>query len=160
MGDSYYDVAQICMNGHVITSMSRDYPQHKRANCDQCGASTICHCPNCNTPIQGYYHVSGVIGGFEYDAPRFCHSCGSAMPWVSSKLEAAFEIIDLMDSLDENERSDLKQSVEELVRETAKIALAKVKLKRYLKKVDNDISDGLSEILDGILSEQVRESLK
>lgn len=159
MGDSYYDVAQVCLNGHVITEMAGDHPEYKRERCDKCGASTICNCQNCNEPIQGYYH-SGVLGVFDYDPPRFCQKCGDPMPWIKSKLETAQEIVGLMDTLDEQEQNDLTQSVEELVRETTKIAIAKVKLKRYLKKVDSDISDSLSEVLDEILSEEVRESLK
>jgi len=57
MNDSWYDTAQICMNGHVINSMSKSHPEHNKKFCDKCGAPTINNCPKCNTPIRGHYHA-------------------------------------------------------------------------------------------------------
>ena len=38
MDDSYYDVAQICENGHVANSRAHDYPNSNQDHCDKCGA--------------------------------------------------------------------------------------------------------------------------
>lgn len=157
--NSYYDIAQVCLNGHTITEMAGDHPEYKRDRCEDCGERTICECQKCNEPIQGYYH-SGVIGIFEYTPPRFCQKCGEPFPWIATKLETAKEIVDMMDSLNQQEKEDLKSSIIELVKETAKVSIAKVKLKRYLKKVDSDISDGLNEVLVDVLSEELGKSIK
>lgn len=157
--NSYYDIAQVCLNGHTITEMAGDHPEHKRDRCEDCGERTICECQKCNESIQGYYH-SGVIGIFEYTPPRFCQKCGEPFPWIATKLETAKEIVDMMDSLNQQEKEDLKSSIIELVKETAKVSIAKVKLKRYLKKVDSDISDGLKEVLVDVLSEELGKSIK
>lgn len=156
---SYYDIAQVCLNGHTITGMARDHPEYKHDRCEDCGEKTICNCQKCNEPIQGYYHTD-VIGIFEYTPPRFCQKCGAPFPWIETKTETSKEIVDLMDTLNQQEKDDLKSSIDELVRETAKVAIAKVKLKKYLKKVDSDLSDGLKEVLVDILSEELSESIK
>lgn len=36
-----YDTAQICLNGHVVTSMSETVPQRMRKFCEQCGEAII-----------------------------------------------------------------------------------------------------------------------
>jgi hypothetical protein len=57
MINGWYDTAQICINGHIINSMSKSHPEHNKKFCDKCGAQTITNCPNCNAPIRGYYHA-------------------------------------------------------------------------------------------------------
>ena len=56
MSDGRYDTAQICINGHIINSMSISKPEHNKKFCDKCGEPTITNCQNCNAPIRGYYH--------------------------------------------------------------------------------------------------------
>ena len=56
MRDDWYDVAQICLNGHVINESVKEYPKFNKKYCDKCGASTITNCPNCHAEIQGEYH--------------------------------------------------------------------------------------------------------
>jgi hypothetical protein len=41
-----YDVAQICENGHVISSYHLSYPESSQKYCDKCGAPTIIGCPH------------------------------------------------------------------------------------------------------------------
>jgi hypothetical protein len=91
MSDSYYDLAQICQNGHVINSMARDYPNSNQDHCDRCGDPTIVACPSCNSGIRGHYHVPGVIGFSQYTAPAFCYKCGKPFPWTAAGLTAAEE---------------------------------------------------------------------
>lgn len=155
-----YDVAQICLNGHVISAMAYGYPQFKKDFCNKCGEKTIMACQKCNLPIKGEYHVPGFVGSSKYNIPRFCEGCGKPYPWIDTKLQAAFELIDLMDSLNEDELKDFKISVEDLVRESTKVAVAKVKVKRYMTRVDNDVSKGLSDLLKDILSEKTRSAIE
>lgn len=80
---SYYDVMQVCVNGHLITSRYKEYPQHRRDFCKQCGEPTIIACPKCKEPIIGHYNVPGVgVLGFEDPVPEHCHKCGEPYPWT------------------------------------------------------------------------------
>lgn len=79
----YYDVQQVCENGHQITDRYNTAPQFRRAFCAQCGANSIHECPSCHTPIKGDYHAEGVVAvGFITPVPSHCENCGLAYPWV------------------------------------------------------------------------------
>lgn len=39
--DDYWDVAQVCLNGHLVTSTAATYPQHQEKFCSRCGAQTL-----------------------------------------------------------------------------------------------------------------------
>jgi len=155
-----YDIAQICLNGHVIASTAGSSPQFRKKRCDECGEKTIMNCPHCNEPIKGYYHVPGFLDTkMHYDIPRFCENCGKPYPWIKSKIESAFEIIDFIDSLSDAEKIDFKVTIQELIKETPKIAVAKVKFKKYRQKIDSDISDGLNDVLVDTLNEKLKNEL-
>lgn len=148
-----YDVAQICLNGHVICSMAIAHPNNRRDHCTTCGARTIMNCPNCDNPIKGYYHAPGVISLIDYHPPRFCEKCGEPYPWIKFKLEASRELVDLIESLSDYEKNDLKISIEDLIRDSAKKAVSKIKFQKYLIKIDNSISDGLKDLLKDCLKD-------
>lgn len=150
-----YDLAQICLNGHVICSMAITHPNSKRDHCTICGAKTIMNCPNCDNQIKGYYHSPGIISLAEYKPPRFCEKCGEPYPWVKYKIEASRELVDLMESLSEFEKNDLKASIEDLIRDSAKTSVAKIKLEKYLAIVDNSISDGLTDLLKDTIKGEI-----
>lgn len=57
---SWYDVAQICQNGHVANDATQKYPDQNKRFCDKCGEPTIIDCPACVQPIRSEYHVAGV----------------------------------------------------------------------------------------------------
>jgi len=91
--EGWYDTAQICLNGHVITSSTTTSPELKRQLCDKCGAATITECPKCGANIRGDYHVPGEPTlGETYRLPKFCRDCGVAYPWTESSLKAAHEL--------------------------------------------------------------------
>lgn len=79
--ESGYDVMQVCENGHQITSMLEEYPQHGKERCDKCGAKTTSKCPKCGENIRGYYNSPGVISLHAVPVPEFCHKCGEPYPW-------------------------------------------------------------------------------
>lgn len=88
-----YDVAQICLNGHVINEYATSYPEFNKNHCLQCGSKTIEKCPSCAENIQGFYHTPGAISvGGEKTAPRFCHSCGKPYPWTETAIAVAKEL--------------------------------------------------------------------
>jgi hypothetical protein len=159
MSDSYYDTAQICINGHVINSMAESSPQSNQRFCAECGAQTINACQSCNTPIRGYYDVPGVIGFFEFEKPGYCHNCGKPFPWTESSLEAAAELADELDGLSAKEKKQLKDSFPDLVRETPKTAVAETRFKKLMKKAGSEAYDGMKAILIDVVSEAVKKAI-
>lgn len=159
MTDSYYDVAQICMNGHVVNEMAHSSPQSNQKYCADCGAQTITACTECNDNIRGYYHVPGVIGFFEYNKPNYCHECGEPYPWTVGSLEAARELADEMENLSAEEREQLKNSFPDLVRDTPKTVVAETRFKKLMTKAGSDAYDGMRTILVDVVSEAVKKSI-
>jgi len=154
-----YDVAQICINGHVITSMAITSPNFRQEYCKKCGSKTIMNCSNCQKPIKGYYHVSGVIGTFKYHAPKFCDSCGQPFPWIGTKIETSKELIELVETISIEEKEDFQESIVELIKETVKVPVAKVKVKKYLDKIDKEISDSIRDVLKDILNKELKNDV-
>ncbi len=159
MSDSYYDTAQICLNGHVINTMATSSPQSNQKHCAECGAQTIAACPDCNTPIRGYYHVPGVIGIFDYNKPSYCYSCGKPYPWTVASLEAARELADELEKLSAEERQQLKDSFPDLVKNTPKTVVAETRFKKLMKKAGSEAYDGMKSILIDVVSEAVKKSV-
>jgi len=154
-----YDIAQICLNGHVINNQAREYREHNKKFCPSCGSSTITTCPFCNTPIKGYYSVQGVISlGERYRPPHFCEECGRAYPWTVSRQKAAEELIEFSD-LAQTEKEDLKNSVTDLVAGGPKSSIAILKVKKYIGKAGTLLGNTLKDILTDVLSEAVKKAI-
>ena len=158
MNDSYYDVAQICENGHVINSMAQDYPNSNQEYCDKCGAPTLMTCLGCETPIRGYHHIPSVIGG-GYDAPAFCYKCGVPFPWTAGRLRAAEELADELENLTSEDRECLKKSLHDLVGETSSTHVAETRFKKIMRKVGKDGYESMRSLLTDILSDVVRKAI-
>lgn len=159
MSNSYYDVAQICMNGHVINSMASDYPQSNQAFCSDCGEKTITTCPSCNTNIRGKYHVPAVISFSSFNPPSYCFNCGKPFPWTITRLEAAGELADELDELSEEEKEALKKSLPELVKNGPKTVVAETRFKKIIKKAGSEAYEGMKAILIDVVSEAVKKSV-
>ena len=160
MSDSYYDVAQICENGHVANSMAHDRPDINQDHCNKCGAPTIMGCPSCQTAIRGYYHVPGFSFGIDkYDAPAFCYKCGKSFPWTDARLRAAKDLADELDDLTSDQRESLKKSLDDLVRETPSTRVAETRFKKIMRKAGRDGYEGMRSLLKDIVSETVRKTV-
>ena len=79
------DVAQICLNGHIVNDSSKMYPNSNSDFCDQCGKKTITTCDGCNNDIRGY-HMDGVQHIRDSVPPNHCRHCGEPYPWTISKI--------------------------------------------------------------------------
>ena len=159
MSDNYYDIAQICENGHVLNSMAHDHPDRNQNHCDKCGVRAIVACPSCQTAIRGKYHIPGVIGFFDYDAPAFCYQCGTSFPWTVARLRAAEALADELEGLTTEDRESLKKSLHELVRETPNARVAETRFKRIMRKVGKDGYESMRSLLADIVSEVVRKTI-
>ena len=96
-----YDVAQICRNGHVITSSARTMPQFMQNYCDKCGQPTMTKCEKCGADIRGSYEE---FFSSRFDTPAYCHNCGSPYPWTQSRLDAFDEMLEEFAELDASDK--------------------------------------------------------
>lgn len=154
-----YDVAQICINGHLVNSSSRSMSQFNQKFCEKCGAETITQCPSCKLDIRGYYHSPGFISLAEESIPSFCHNCGKSYPWTESALDAAQELADELSELTDEEKDLLKKSLPDLIKETPKTKVAESRFKKIMSKAKKESVDAMRSILVDIISETIKKSL-
>ncbi|RAN86891.1 hypothetical protein B5P41_26760 [Bacillus sp. SRB_28] len=158
--NSWYDTAQICLNGHIINDSVTLYPKRKQDFCDKCGDKTIMFCQNCNANIRGDYHVPGVGSlGLTYTPPGYCYSCGKPYPWTASALEAAKELAKEVEGLTPAEQELLSQSIDEIVKNGPKTVVATTRFKKLATKFGSGIGNAFREILVDVVSESVKKSL-
>ena len=154
-----YDVAQICLNGHVITARAKS-AERRQEFCTECGEKTITSCQNCNARIKGHYDVPGVIAiGVKYNKPKYCEKCGHPFPWTKRQLDAAKELVELAEVLNANEKNELKTAISELVKDTPQAVVAQVKYQKYVAKAGSELANGLKSILVNILSEVAKKAI-
>ncbi len=151
-----HDIAQVCMNGHMVNSSSKDYPEFNKKFCSDCGAKTITKCTSCDSPIRGRYRDSMSVS----DTPvsRFCENCGKSYPWVLTKIEAARELADEFD-LSDDDKELLKKSIDEIVTETPKTEVGAIRFKKIMVKLGKESAEGFKKILIDIISETAKKIL-
>jgi hypothetical protein len=160
MSESYYDVAQICLNGHLITDMASSYPQHQQAYCAKCGKPTIVACPSCSESIKGYYHVDGVfLSHSHYQIPFYCIKCGKTFPWTSEKLNAARELVQEAEFLNPEEQTQLISTFEDIIADSPKTQVAANRASRLMKKAGSTVAGILRDIFVDIASEAAKKIL-
>ena len=153
-----YDIAQICLNGHVTNGSTQHMPEFSKAFCDNCGEATITICPECKNPIRGEYW-GGSISLESMKAPKFCINCGKPFEWTKRKIDSAKELATLSDGFTEADIKDFQNSIENIVSNSPNIEVAKVKYLKYIKKAGVAVSNGLKDILVDIVSETVKKTI-
>ena len=156
MSEGSYDTAQICNNGHVITPAYEDFPNNRKKFCPDCGAATINACPTCSSRIRG--HLRGVIYIGDVTAAKICDECGTGYPWTTDALEAANELIEDFE-LNEADKTSLKASIPDLVRETPKSRVASKRFLQLTGKAGKGAASMLRDLLVDLVSESVRKLL-
>jgi len=159
MSQSYYETAQVCLNGHVITMQYESSIEFRSKHCGYCGESTIVECSNCNTKIRGHYHVPGIIGFYTEAVSSYCHECGKAYPWTEAKIEAARELTEELEELTEEERELLKKSLDDLVKDNPRTVVATSRFKRLVSKATPEIATGFKDILVDVVSETAKKAI-
>lgn len=154
-----FEIAQICLNGHVITKMAGEHPENRKQYCTECGEGTIMTCQNCNIDIKGYHYVPGVIGAYEYHKPKYCEKCGQAFPWTDRQLKAAKELIDLSDSLNSEEKHELQSSITDLIKGGPQTIVAQARYKKYIEKAGSEVAKSIRDILVDVVSETVKQAI-
>ncbi len=158
MSRGYYDTAQICLNGHLINERVNTFPPHNQEYCSLCGAKTITKCLHCQADIRGAYDVPGVaVFGLRIAVPRFCHACGHAYPWTEARLQAAEDLADELDKLNDEEKTYLKDSVNDIVRDTPQTPVAATRFKRLVAKAGSEAASMFRDLLVDIASETAKK---
>lgn len=161
MGNGRYDVAQICLNGHVMNDCFKSLPQHNRSFCERCGATTITTCQKCNASIPGHYSSELLILGGPpeppYSPPAFCHNCGAPYPWTESRLQAARELAHELEDLTDEEKSILAQNLDDIVGDTPRTTLAATRWKKVLSRAGPVVTDAFRQILVDVMSETAKK---
>lgn len=143
---SHYTNAQVCLNGHAITSdvSNADFMEKF---CSQCGEPTITNCPGCNTPIRGIYEMENVLDFSEYTPPAYCYNCGNPFPWTKRALAAACELIDGMEELEPNEREKFKNSLTEVSQNTPKATVSANHIAKYIKRTAPTMQEAFKSVM-------------
>lgn len=162
---SSYDIAQICHNGHIITSTYRSNSASHRDYCSKCGAPTITACPDCNTIIPGDYEgdwENCELGEVMTNVPAYCHGCGKPYPWTKSALESAALMINDDENLNPSEKQQFCESLPDLLVEspTPKTKLAVSRFKKFMAKSAEYTVNGIRDIFVDVASETIKKSLE
>lgn len=153
-----YRTAQICKNGHVITSNTNN-TAHLSNFCSECRAETISSCPKCNTPIRGKYDVPGVMGISTYTPPKYCHHCGHPFPWTESTLNSISELLDMQDQLTEDEKQHFMSYLPIIFDETPQAEVTALKLRLLFNKLPSEIGSLAKNVITDVISESIKKIL-
>lgn len=158
----HYDVAQVCLNGHTITRTACSSPEFTKKFCPKCGEQTITACPRCKESIQGEYHAEGIvpIGFGDPPPPNFCHNCGAPYPWTQRTIQSAQALADEFDDLYPSEREKIKQSLDDLYRDTPQTEVAAVRFTKIMANVGKQSYAAMREIIIGVLSQAARDHFR
>lgn len=153
-----YRTAQICKNGHVITSNTNNTARLSNF-CPECKAETISSCPNCNTPIRGKYDVPGVMSISSYMPPKYCHHCGHPFPWTESTLNSISELLDMQNQLTEDEKQHFMSYLPIIFDETPQSEVTALKLRLLFNKLPSEIGSLAKNVITDVISESIKKIL-
>jgi hypothetical protein len=158
-----YGHVLVCVNGHVFTAKA-NYDEIPDKFCARCGDKIINKCLACGTHLRGTPRTeSQLIPPFSYFGdpyvlPSYCTNCGSPHPWTKRGEEAAYELIE-SSTLTPQEKEDWKQTIPALVQDSPRASAAIVKFKAYAAKAGIEIGKAVKEIVIGVVSEVIKNSL-
>lgn len=155
-----YLTAQICMNGHMITSSIEHCPELKESFCSKCGAETITTCPNCNAPLRGELYDDEVsILGYTPSVDSYCTNCGKPYPWTESALQNTALLIQEEEELSEQLKESLVESLPNIITETPATNLAVVRVKKCLASAGKFTTDAVRQFVIDFGCELAKKSL-
>jgi hypothetical protein len=152
-----YMSAELCLNGHVITGDTQNEPEKTSKFCRECGAATVRACSECGASIRGDHVYLGSITWMT--APNYCDSCGTAFPWTTAKIAAAKEHAAEVEGLDEAERKQLHEAIEDLAAGGPRTDLAASRFKRLMKKAGEVAGSGLYKVVVDVSSEAAKKAI-
>lgn len=159
MNKKRYDIAQICLNGHIINDMHDTHPEYNQKFCEDCGEGTITTCQECNTSIDGTLLMPNGTCIYLETPPNYCAHCGKPYPWTKTALEAAKELAQEIDGLSPEEREILSKSIDEIVKGGPKTVVATTRFKKIATKFGAGIGTAFRDILVDVASESAKKML-
>lgn len=147
------DIAQICLDGHIINPFFNRFPQFNKKFCDICGKETITKCPNCDSEIQGDPILKD-------SAPNYCYSCGKPYPWTETKIKVTQELIQELEDISKEDKEILIRSINDIVIETPKTNLAVTRIKKVFNNCTEQILKILYKVFIDIASETAKKLIK
>ncbi len=155
----YYDVAQICLNGHCITKETREHPEDQQKFCHQCGAETITACPACHAAIKGCLQTPGLPNVWDYEVPAYCPNCGKPYPWTKARIDAIAELIREDENMQETAQEALVVSLPDIIAETPKTNLAIARIQKALVAAGKFTAEGIRQFVIDFGCELVKSQL-
>lgn len=155
----WYDVQEVCLNGHLITNYAQSQPESRRAHCSGCGEKTISACLSCSANLRGYHHMPGVFHLGSENIDRFCDSCGALMPWTERGLTAVLDIAAMSDAMSETEQETLRDTVRALMVPSGQTEVAALRLRKVISRMDDYERSALLRILKVHATDAAREAL-
>lgn len=155
MNSGKYSTAQVCMNGHMITSSIDKNPQLMEKYCSACGEITITTCPKCNSNIKGRYDIEGFAsfsGGYE-GAKAYCHNCGHPFPWTERRMNAAIESLREDGNFSDDDLKNVELDLIEMTKDSPASKPAALRLKKTLLKVSSSVGEVFRGLIVSIASE-------
>lgn len=157
--ESEYDIAQICLNGHIVNDATKRFPQFSSKFCRKCGQPTIDQCPACSMHIKGRYHAPGsqtITSAEKSSVPLYCHDCGKPYPWTQSTIDTAIELISEEDDLTEEEKEKISSSLVDIVSHTPRTPLAAIRVKKVFDKMSDTGKEGFKQLIVQITTESAQ----
>jgi hypothetical protein len=152
----WYDVMQVCVNGHQITKYAESQPQTRQEFCDNCGAKTIDVCPGCENHIRGARHT--VLVDIPLSVPRYCIKCGAAYPWQQASIDNLKEIL-RESELSKHDVAIIETALPDVLQETPKTESASLRVKRVLGKLGKPFYEISVKVITDIASETAKKTL-
>lgn len=159
--NQHFDISRICPNGHVLTdAMQANWPLYNDDFCKICGERLIQQCPNCRKEIRGALIRDDPVLLKEVlpteSIPGYCWNCGKPYPWTAKFLSATRQLINQFEELTETEKSELSQSVDDVVRQVPDQAHSIERIKQLWRKLKKPSQD----LLNNVVANGIYEGLK
>ncbi len=169
------DASLVCLNGHMIINRTRSLPESNKNFCPDCGEPTISSCPHCDADIPGaipktrqLYAISTsqqkpptkLVWPEDPSIPTaYCHNCGKAYPWTEKKIQAAEEMIDLLEDVSDDEKSKLKSDIPDIMHDSPRSEVAGLRFKTVCGKLTGMARDVFVNVVSDIASETIKKSM-
>jgi len=94
-----------------------------------------------------------------FGAPAFCPECGKSFPWTERSVEAAKELADEIEEIDEAEREKAKASFIALASDTPQTTVAATRVKKLIAKAGPIIGSGIRDIVVSIATDAAKKTM-
>ena len=153
MHEGLHDIAQICLNGHVVNALFNSLPQFNENYCGICGKETITSCLNCNASIKGHY-----IGPIttHYEAPNYCSECGNPYPWIERGIKSIGELIELTEA-NREDKDTIMEGINDIMISTPSTQATATRMRTFLDGASKHVATAIREIIVEIASDAAKK---